>query len=99
MIIFTLDLPKLAEPLQLQLEESLLNAPGVEAFVLDDQSGNFSVTAENKADALREAVLAIYGWAADHPSVQGQMKVVCDGKERLLVKSSPNDLIYFLANC
>jgi len=98
-ITFTLDLPKLAEPLQLQLEEALLKAPGVEALALGHQSGKFAITADSKTDALRAAVLAIYGWAADHPSVRGQVKVVCGGKERLLVKSSPNDLIYFLANC
>ncbi len=99
MITFMLDLPKLAEPLQLQLEEALLKVPGAEAFALDDRSGNFSVTADKNTDALREAVLAIYGWAAEHPSVLAQMKVVCGGKERLLVKKSPNDIIYFLADC
>jgi len=99
MITFTLDLPKLAEPLLLQLEESLLKVPGVEAFALQDESGNFSVTADKETDALRGAVLAIYGWAAEHPSVLARMKVVCGEKERLLVKSSPNDIIYFLADC
>lgn len=99
MITFTLDLPKLAEARRLQLEEALLKVPGADAFAMNDGSGQFSVTVDKNDAVLRETVLAIYGWAAEHPAALAQTKVVCGEKERLLVKSSPNDIIYFLADC
>lgn len=100
MISFILDLPKLSEAQQLHLEESLLKVPKVDAFALDDGSGNFSITTESSNRVLRDAVATLFSWASAYPGMTIKMKVVCsDEKSMILGKHSPNDIIYFLASC
>lgn len=99
MITFTLDLPKLSESQQIQLEEALLKVPRVDALALDDGSGRFSITTAEDNRVLRDTVAALYGWASGHPGMVMQMKVVCPEKEVTLGKHSPNDVIYFLSTC
>ncbi len=100
MITFTLDLPELSASQQIQLEEALLKVPRVDAFALNDGSGNVSITAVEDNRVLRDAVAALYGWASDHPGMIMQMKVVCpDDRAMTLGKHSPNDVIQLLASC
>jgi hypothetical protein len=100
MITFALALPPLSDKQQLQLEETLLKVPHVDAFALNRGTGKFEITVENMNEVLRDAVAAIYGWASEHPGLLMHMKVVCtNGAEMLLGTHSPNDIIHFLATC
>jgi len=99
MITFTLELPKLTDEQQIQLEEVLLKVPRVDAFALDDGSGHFSITTEEENSVLRDAVAALYGWASEYAGMVMQMTVVCGEKRAMLGKHSPNDIIHFLTTC
>ena len=100
MITFTLDLPRLSDSQQLQLEEALLKVPKVDALALNDDSGDFVITLAKDNAGLRDAVAALYGWASSYPGLLAQMRVRCpQDKEMELGKHSPNDIIYFLAAC
>jgi len=98
MITFALNLPKITESQQLQLEEALLKVPKVDALVVED--GKFSITAGDDEQALRDAVAALYGWASSFAGLLMHMQVQCPNQKSMLLGShSPNDVIYFLASC
>jgi hypothetical protein len=100
MIAFTLNLPDLTEEQRLGLEEVLLKIPRVDAFALEDTSGDFSVTADADNKVLRDLVAALYGWASDYPGLLMALKATCSGGSEMLVGThSPNDVIHFLSTC
>ena len=100
MIAFILELPQLSEEQQLQLEEVLLKIPKVDAFAMDDDTGNFSIAAEADNKVMRDLVAALYGWGSEYPGILMHMKAVCsEEKAFVLGKHSPNDIIHFLSSC
>lgn len=97
MITFTLSIPRLSSEQKLQLEEALLKVPQVDALALDDGTASFEITASK--DALRDMVLAVYGWGSEHPPVLRFIQTVCGESALLLGEKSPNQIIHFLSLC
>ena len=97
MITFKLSIPRLSTEQKLQLEETLLKVPQVDALALDDGTASFEITASKAA--LRDMVSALYGWGAEHPPVLRFIQAVCGESALVLGQKSPNQIIHFLSLC
>jgi hypothetical protein len=98
MISFTLRLPRLSADQQLQLEETLLRVPRVDAFALDEHTGFFEIT--TAVETLSDMVASLYSWASDYAGMLLQASVRCADREPMILgKHSPNDIIHYLATC
>ncbi|RUA16029.1 MAG: hypothetical protein DSY55_04930 [Clostridia bacterium] len=97
MTTFTLSIPRLSSEQKLQLEETLLKVPLVDALDLDDGTASFEITAPT--DALRDMVSALYGWGSEHSPVLRFIQAVCGENALVLGEKSPNQIIHFLSLC
>ncbi len=97
MLTFTLHIPKLTEEQQIQLEETLLKVPQVDAFVLTE-AGDVEITSGK--ETLRDMAAALYSWASNYTGMLLSASVSCQGKEPMVLgKHSPNEMIHYLVTC
>ena len=98
MPVFAVTAPHLSPEQHYELEEWLLDLPGVDAFFNED--GGLGTEVTSTLEALPQVASTLLAWAASHERGSSLVQVKCPGGAiAALADHSRAEIVAFLADC